>query len=444
LPVSFITLLYYKYMRYVFIFLAVLVTVCAEAQQVNIKTSIYFDTDSFNLTTEHHKRLNKLADTIKKLNVQGILLRGNTDADADSLYNIRLSAKRVNSVKNYLATKNIDTSKCKLDYYGENKPIADNGTDIGKKKNRRVDIILSALLTKPTPKPTTPKRDTVIKPIPVAEAVVEDTCAKDTTYTLPQGTVITMSICDYKTQQRCGGIQLNEFLNPQSVRDSSMSTADNSGGTLISGGMLGIKTCENHCLKKPIKILIPINNSCGFENSMSLWTRRRDSWVSVDLKLKIVKINDLHYFEFSITCPGMMNIDYQPTNQEITIKLPRKYKLVELSFSNDCPMWLQTIKYKKPSKKRKVHLTIPCQSIKKFKENIVYIKAINRNGDTVVMDYKRVQYLAIKNELRRPKNDDNGEHCGDRWLIFGRKNTKLKIREKDFDITIPANKNSKP
>lgn len=121
-------------MKLVFTFLLFVLVTSTNGQLINIKTSVYFDTDSFLLVKEHYPKLDRLADTAKKLNIKGILLRGNTDADADSLYNIRLSAKRSSSVKQYLLQKGIIDTLIHIDYYGENKPVADNASDMGKQK----------------------------------------------------------------------------------------------------------------------------------------------------------------------------------------------------------------------------------------------------------------------------------------------------------------------
>ena len=69
-----------------------------------------------------------------------VTIDGYTDADASDEYNLKLSQKRANSVKAYLISKGINSSRITINAYGEKNPIADNETPEGKAKNRRVVI----------------------------------------------------------------------------------------------------------------------------------------------------------------------------------------------------------------------------------------------------------------------------------------------------------------
>jgi outer membrane protein OmpA-like peptidoglycan-associated protein len=69
-----------------------------------------------------------------------VTIDGYADADASDEYNLKLSQKRANSVKAYLISKGINSSRITINAYGEKNPIADNETPEGKAKNRRVVI----------------------------------------------------------------------------------------------------------------------------------------------------------------------------------------------------------------------------------------------------------------------------------------------------------------
>lgn len=56
--------------------------------------------------------------------------------------NIPLSESRANAVKDYLQKKGIKKVRLEAKGYGSTKPIADNNTEAGKSKNRRVEIVL--------------------------------------------------------------------------------------------------------------------------------------------------------------------------------------------------------------------------------------------------------------------------------------------------------------
>ena len=56
-----------------------------------------------------------------------------------SLYQ-KLSLKRANSVRQYLIKRGIEAHRLVSEGFGENRPIADNQTDLGRAKNRRTEF----------------------------------------------------------------------------------------------------------------------------------------------------------------------------------------------------------------------------------------------------------------------------------------------------------------
>ena len=65
-------------------------------------------------------------------------MAGHTDSDGSAEYNEGLSARRAQTVHDYLASKGVDVSRMSVRGYGESQPIADNSTAAGKAQNRRV------------------------------------------------------------------------------------------------------------------------------------------------------------------------------------------------------------------------------------------------------------------------------------------------------------------
>nr|MBC7611667.1 OmpA family protein [Pseudopedobacter sp.] len=61
-------------------------------------------------------------------------------AEGTEKRNMMLSVDRANSVKAYLVNNGIDGSRLKTMGLGESNPIADNTTEVGRTKNRRVEI----------------------------------------------------------------------------------------------------------------------------------------------------------------------------------------------------------------------------------------------------------------------------------------------------------------
>lgn len=88
----------------------------------------------------------KLKANIQKLypmrkKIQKILVEGHTDSKGRNEYNLELSKKRANTVKiKLIKYLKIDAGKVESQGYGEDQPIADNNSELGRAKNRRVEI----------------------------------------------------------------------------------------------------------------------------------------------------------------------------------------------------------------------------------------------------------------------------------------------------------------
>lgn len=88
----------------------------------------------------------KLKANIEKLypirsKIQKVIVEGHTDSVGRDAYNLELSRKRANTVKQKLIKYlKINGAKVHAKGYGEEQPVADNKTALGKAKNRRVEI----------------------------------------------------------------------------------------------------------------------------------------------------------------------------------------------------------------------------------------------------------------------------------------------------------------
>ena len=103
---------------------------------------LYFKTNSDELTLDQNQR-KYLGDLIYYLdNKPGgkAVSTGHTDNKGSNSANTRLSRKRAEFVKDYLVRNGINGSNISAIGKGPNQPIADNGTEAGRAKNRRVEI----------------------------------------------------------------------------------------------------------------------------------------------------------------------------------------------------------------------------------------------------------------------------------------------------------------
>jgi outer membrane protein OmpA-like peptidoglycan-associated protein len=72
------------------------------------RTSVYFKADQFALAPKQHHTLDTLINFLADKEIKKVILKGNTDSDADSLYNLTLSEKRALTVKDYLIDRSFN------------------------------------------------------------------------------------------------------------------------------------------------------------------------------------------------------------------------------------------------------------------------------------------------------------------------------------------------
>lgn len=110
------------------------------------RINVEFDFDKSNIRPRYHDEIKQVADFMVKYPNAKVAIEGHTDSIGTNEYNQKLSLRRADSVKNYLVDKfNIDGKRLKSEGYGETKPIADNNTDEGRQRNRRVESVLIRL-----------------------------------------------------------------------------------------------------------------------------------------------------------------------------------------------------------------------------------------------------------------------------------------------------------
>ena len=100
---------------------------------------IFFDFGKATLTEKSKTELNKLVDIMNRSDII-IELGGHTDDVGSPESNKQLSQNRVNSVRDYLVSKGNDTGRIAAVGYGEERPVASNETEEGRKINRRVEV----------------------------------------------------------------------------------------------------------------------------------------------------------------------------------------------------------------------------------------------------------------------------------------------------------------
>lgn len=105
-------------------------------------SGVYFATNKYNINEPSQTTLKKLISIFKENPDTKILVVGHTDSSGDAAYNMTLSKNRANSVSSFLKQNGINASRLITKWFGEEQPIADNSTEAGRSKNRRVNIVI--------------------------------------------------------------------------------------------------------------------------------------------------------------------------------------------------------------------------------------------------------------------------------------------------------------
>lgn len=108
--------------------------------RINLAADALFDFDRSELKAEGRRALDDLYERLKGVDVELVLIVGHTDSIGTDAYNMRLSQRRANSVRNYLVSKGLPANRIRTEGRGESQPIADNKTDEGRARNRRVEV----------------------------------------------------------------------------------------------------------------------------------------------------------------------------------------------------------------------------------------------------------------------------------------------------------------
>ena len=102
--------------------------------------NVEFATNKADIRPAFDKELQRFGDVMKNYPDLKVVIEGHTDNVGGQVINEKLSAKRANSVKDYLTKKfGIAESRLTAKGYGMSKPIASNKTKEGRQKNRRVE-----------------------------------------------------------------------------------------------------------------------------------------------------------------------------------------------------------------------------------------------------------------------------------------------------------------
>ena len=116
-----------------------------EAVKVTFDSGILFATGKADLSQSAKSSLAKFAQVLNDNNDCDVAIIGHTDSTGSDAVNQPLSVNRAKSVDKYLKSCGVSAAQIKsVEGHGSTNPVADNGTEAGRKQNRRVEVYMYA------------------------------------------------------------------------------------------------------------------------------------------------------------------------------------------------------------------------------------------------------------------------------------------------------------
>ena len=103
---------------------------------------VNFEVDKAVIPDANKVLLDRAVKLMEQVPNMKLMIIGHTDKTADAAYNMKLSQERAQSMKDYLVAQGADPSKLMTKGMGETDPVADNSTDQGRFRNRRIEFVV--------------------------------------------------------------------------------------------------------------------------------------------------------------------------------------------------------------------------------------------------------------------------------------------------------------
>jgi outer membrane protein OmpA-like peptidoglycan-associated protein len=107
---------------------------------ITLRGDVTFDHDSATVRPGLYTEIDRIANVMLQYPDTLIRVEGHTDSTGTEEYNMDLSARRADSVKNLIVQKGIAPVRLETMAFGESSPVATNDTEAGRQMNRRVEI----------------------------------------------------------------------------------------------------------------------------------------------------------------------------------------------------------------------------------------------------------------------------------------------------------------
>ena len=128
---------------------------------------VLFDFNKYALKPEAREKLAKVSGILLAYPDLKTQVEGHTDNVGSEEYNQKLSEERAGTVRSYLVTQSVQEANVSAMGFGKTKPIADNSTNAGRAKNRRVELVVSGAAI--GIEETVPSAQIQTQPVPVSQ-----------------------------------------------------------------------------------------------------------------------------------------------------------------------------------------------------------------------------------------------------------------------------------
>lgn len=112
------------------------------AKKKIVLRGVNFDFDKATIRPDAARILDEAVATLKAEPDIEVLIVGHTDSIGSEAYNLRLSQRRAQAVRDYLVKHGISAARLKVKGMGESQPVASNDTAEGRAQNRRVELLV--------------------------------------------------------------------------------------------------------------------------------------------------------------------------------------------------------------------------------------------------------------------------------------------------------------
>jgi peptidoglycan-associated lipoprotein len=110
---------------------------------VNVGDRVFFETDSSELTPQSRATLDKQAQWLNQYGTYAFTIEGHADERGTREYNIALGARRAQTVREYLASRGVQTQRMHTISYGKERPVAVCNDISCWSQNRRAVTVLN-------------------------------------------------------------------------------------------------------------------------------------------------------------------------------------------------------------------------------------------------------------------------------------------------------------